>query len=915
MQSSYSRRFVLQTLALTSLIAIVLGVVGILKISLQPLASVDDLLISTSGRVMLARSRTPTPAGDLWATRFASAPAPLTRTVTVSATNESGTLYFDLWLTNTHPVAIGIMAGELEPLLPQSFVDNAFGEIDVNNRALLRSDFSAPRWTLDNSNQLLHVQLVATKRLVQSMEVSINRLNLAASLAPERDEFIIKVSGLRIASVFPKPDEVDLAAARLSRTIASPLSYLNINLVSLTNAPDNAPQSGVESTREFLSRITDVPLLGAIAYGFNLALPLILFLYTVRRNAAHAPERARRLSRVGVALLVFHFLVWSGNGINALFYRVPLVANFLTAAAKSLSSYFIKTPRLDLVSVAVGLGPAVFGVLVPAYVLGQVMLIETHPSSRSRRTINLWDAIPVILGGTTLGAFIYSWLIDNRSLQDTPTWILLIGIVPLLTLALGILLNLVYRLVTAHFPSSSSIWISAFLILGVEGLNAITGGGGPYQLIWLIISIIGGACLLIALARLFWTHVLDLDESKHALLRQRWIVWLAGMILVIPLGYVVSSRNQLATESTIFSLAFRLDEFVIYVWLTGIVILLAQDGNEGLPLSQFTREVGILAVSTLLFGVTAYWNYIPVTFLVGLYLLRRLIRPVAYWYTLKPLLHPVLTERLDLLEQILNLNAAESAYREVRSKATAKLSSGDLTIDQYEQQLNQLKLQLDGLREEATIAGRPAKEVALTFGPFQTAWANAMHGLKWSLLFVTPWFVLSLRDYLGVAFFQGQEYPFLRMAADLLIFVSKWGVFGFCLGYFYPFLWGENGLKKGFGLFLVTIGATLPLWTIFNATAIDWQASLFYALQVFIQCMMLGLFAFDYYTLRQGRYDWKILFQIHGLTPVSVSISTILAAVGVTITTLLTSQATNLVTLALKYVLPVLPNNIPVLTK
>ena len=135
-------------------------------------------------------------------------------------------------------------------------------------------------------------------------------------------------------------------------------------------------------------------------------------------------------------------------------------------------------------------------------------------------------------------------------------------------------------------------------------------------------------------------------------------------------------------------------------------------------------------------------------------------------------------------------------------------------------------------------------------------------------------------------------------------------MFGFVFGYFYPYLRGKNGLEKGWGLFLITVLPALPLMIIFSTTPADWQARLFWVLQVFTQCTLLGLVAFDYTTLRQGRLDWDMLFEVHGMTGVGVSVSSIVVAVGAAITTLLTSQATSIVSLALKFILPQVPTDL-----
>jgi peptidoglycan/LPS O-acetylase OafA/YrhL len=119
-------------------------------------------------------------------------------------------------------------------------------------------------------------------------------------------------------------------------------------------------------------------------------------------------------------------------------------------------------------------------------------------------------------------------------------------------------------------------------------------------------------------------------------------------------------------------------------------------------------------------------------------------------------------------------------------------------------------------------------------------------------------------------------------------------------------------MSKGLGLFVCSVVASLPLMTVFNTTPEAWQANLFWVLQVFIQCALLGLVAFDYTTMRRNGYDWQMLLEIHGLTGVGVQVSSILTAAGMAVVTLMTTQASTLVTLALKFVLPQVPADLPI---
>jgi hypothetical protein len=252
------------------------------------------------------------------------------------------------------------------------------------------------------------------------------------------------------------------------------------------------------------------------------------------------------------------------------------------------------------------------------------------------------------------------------------------------------------------------------------------------------------------------------------------------------------------------------------------------------------------------------------------------------------------------------LNTAENAFKQFRKNLTKKLNEGEETFSSFEEKLDARQQELDEYHCKTRVNGYSAKEVALTFGPYSSAWQNGLHGAKWALLFATPWISLFLRNFFNTTV-SNSAYPLWQFATELLKVGITWATFGFVLGYFYPYLRGANGLQKGFGLFVVTVIPWLPLMTLNNATPEQWQASLFWMLQIFIHCMLLGLLAFDYAVLRQGRYNWQMLFEVHGITSVSVSVTSILIAMGTTVTALLTSQATNLVTIALSFILPEVP--------
>ena len=66
----------------------------------------------------------------------------------------------------------------------------------------------------------------------------------------------------------------------------------------------------------------------------------------------------------------------------------------------------------------------------------------------------------------------------------------------------------------------------------------------------------------------------------------------------------------------------------------------------------------------------------------------------------------------------------------------------------------------------------------------------------------------------------------------------------------------------------------------------------------------LGIAESTLYRFTNRQQSATLLLDLHGLTPIGISVSSILAAIGVAITTLLSTQATTLVSNALKFIVP-----------
>jgi hypothetical protein len=261
-------------------------------------------------------------------------------------------------------------------------------------------------------------------------------------------------------------------------------------------------------------------------------------------------------------------------------------------------------------------------------------------------------------------------------------------------------------------------------------------------------------------------------------------------------------------------------------------------------------------------------------------------------------------ERAALIQKILDINALEYAYRGLREKGREKLASGELKLENYRKSTQEIFQQLEETRKTAMVENRSAKEVVFAFGPDSTAWDNGIRGAAYGLLPTLPWIVIAIWHLFNQPR-STELYPFWVILLSVLATVSSWTLIGFLFGYFYPYIRGNNGLAKSAWLFA---GVVTPITLVAMAriSSVDEKRALVLLIaQVFIQVVSLGLFVFDYATLRRNGFrGWRLVFEVHDLPMIGFSISSLLIALGVIVTTSVQSGASRLVGLALKLILP-----------
>jgi len=453
------------------------------------------------------------------------------------------------------------------------------------------------------------------------------------------------------------------------------------------------------------------------------------------------------------------------------------------------------------------------------------------------------------------------------------------------------------------WAGTAFLTLSLFYEAFTGSLPLTTASEGP---VWVIYTVLLGTFLLWNFARYVFSFYQRMGVPwKPNRTTIRWL-FLITVMLAIPARIVFEPTP--ASEWEFLNLVFYLDDLLIFVWLGAVLYLLYEDGKSDLKLEMSTRLYGSLALSTLLFKAMARWLYIPITFLLGWAAIQWLLASGRKWdEDIEKQFKQLSSVRSRLIAHGSLVRVLDQTYLQYRKDRIEKLAKGELKPRKFKTDLSTWE------RDKKIVSRGPKAKLdqelskhPLAFGHKPTAWDNAVHGAKWAALLALPWFIIYIVDFMqGTSF--SISYPLLDFLIDILTIFGRWASIGFFLGYFFPYLRGDSGLEKGLWLALVVIAPSLPLYFIQNNSADAWRAALFWATQVLIECILLGLFAFDYSTVQEERRGFQLLLELHGIRSLGLWTATLIAAIGTSAVTLLSSQAVTLIGLTLKTFLPDVP--------
>jgi hypothetical protein len=815
------------------------------------------------------------------------------RQVKILADPQGLTIQLNLTLPVAASCVSEAFSGELSPSL-DGFVRATFGSVLLAGQRPKAGDLTLSTFREPGEpTALVRIE----RRIPLDRAANVYASSYGQNTEPASDELqVILQPGVRVQSIRPVPD-VRTPEMLIIRRLRQRIGYFDITLERSsetagpsepggTPSPPAAPPRR-ETRQEFLAQVGDIdpwPVLAHLLSSLHFVLPLLIALLWMRK-AEDLPSTVALFDATTKAMLLFYSSYYVLGSLNAI-AGSKLFSRVARSATQWIQDDLHLKPFYDWgFSIAYS---AILGIGVPILIKAVV-----KPPDKKTPMRGPWLAWKVLL--LVAAVFLTAGagaVLRNSARPGIGVVLLVLGNSLVL---FACLLAVIFQKAPGAAPSALAP-VCALATVFLQALDSFFHDLPGIKAFWLILGCVLGAFLVRSLAGVFSI------AAQTFVQRPRWAdrrdVRLAAvfalLLIALPLPSLSLKDLDFVNSHSVGYLAFFLLPWVLPIWLTGSLVLLFKEGRDRLELSHAAHALGLLALSTALFSPRIYWFYLPVTFLLGWLTLDRILVQEQPPGSISGLREILLQKRSLLFEGILDRNAADQAVRSHRRKKLEDLLAGKLEFEDYERECDDRAAMAESVRQRA-------------LAPHATAWENGLHGALFGAVFGLPWIAFGLASLLRYPMIHS-PHPLLDLGSDVVLLILRWVVAGFLLGYFYPYLRGRSGLMKGFYLFLALTLPTIPFGILQHTTAGQWQPTLFLYRETFIHCMLLGLFAFDFAVLRlAGFKDWRLLFELHGLPALGISLSSLAVAIGAAITTLLSSQLSSLVGAALRVALPAAP--------
>jgi hypothetical protein len=391
------------------------------------------------------------------------------------------------------------------------------------------------------------------------------------------------------------------------------------------------------------------------------------------------------------------------------------------------------------------------------------------------------------------------------------------------------------------------------------------------------------------------------EDSNHWLKIGRPATYLLAAIFCFPAG----------TNVDFWRVSYLLNHFnLVGKYLLVVVILawLYRQRQQSLEAElRLALWLGPALFAFFLIGSAAYVFYVPIPLILGYFLAR-------YWLFRMPDDASATAElqdgeRREAIQELIRWRWLVRMRRIYQKMQDKKLQKSEITLTEHQTALVRFDSRADRLTG-ARQAQASQRTRALTRGPYDSAWLNAVVSVKYALLLTLVPVFLSIYRYVSTEWHS--PYPIPALILQVLLELFYWLLIAFFFGYFYRHLRGNSGLGKGVILAIVIVLPYMCLRLLMLQNLEQMAFFFIWASEIFAYCTILGLLAFDYETLRLCGFSWQQLTAIHRTPTLSAFASTLLAAQGPLIIAISQGKILEIVNFALSFFGKLFPETAPV---
>jgi hypothetical protein len=447
-----------------------------------------------------------------------------------------------------------------------------------------------------------------------------------------------------------------------------------------------------------------------------------------------------------------------------------------------------------------------------------------------------------------------------------------------------------------RYTAASAASITTLLLL-VAPLTQASGVLG--WIVTILPPLVAGTLFLLGLERLI-RHTVNAappagwQRLRPLLRRWRGLRWLVALALAVPLARF-NSFGLPIDWYTFTSLLSSVENCLRLITLGLLVVVLRQltltgpSGRTEGSLWEIRTIVLLLALLGLLTS-TAVVSALPVSFLVGWSLIELWLLRAPDDRGDRVTASPAARQQnADAVLQVAANAARTRANSSLETGLRKELAAGSGTAQEQAERIKRVTelavadRRID-LSSDSAFSGYGGE------APWQRARTLALAGFVAGL----PWVLFDVRSVLETAAEANSPYHLLDAAAGALVLL-RFAIAGLVLGAIYPLVRGRTGLTKGLALFVALSGPSLCL-TLLPDPGAEGAASA--ALLQITQWLAFGLIlglAADLRELWRAGLGWRSLRDLHNLTALTASLSSVAAAVVIATVTAVGTGAAGIV--------------------